>query len=164
MEEGIGSTAQQILPSQLDCSKEKSLGQHLFRFTKEIQNTTMELVDWEAPTLHTLTPNCIWTSTCNWAWKWAQHPKHISTKPQNRIGLLWGNCWCCRKSVGRERNFPISKTLVYNLKCKYSFKLFFPEKGNIIVYWSLMWFYTRKKKKSRHWDWLCNTAFHSYKL
>lgn len=43
MEEGTGSIAQQILLSQLECSKEKSAGQHLFHFTKKIQNTTMEL-------------------------------------------------------------------------------------------------------------------------
>lgn len=47
MEEGTGSTAQQILLSQLDCSEEKSVGQHLFRFTKQIQNAIVELVDWE---------------------------------------------------------------------------------------------------------------------
>lgn len=45
MEEGAGSTAQQILLSQLDCSKEKSVSQNLFRFTKQIQNTIMKLVD-----------------------------------------------------------------------------------------------------------------------
>lgn len=158
MEEGIGSTAQQILLSQLDCSKEKSLGQHLFRFNKLIQNTAMELVDWGAPTLHTLTPDCIWTSTGNWAWKWTQHPKHIPTKPQDRTWLLWDNSWCCRKSVGRERIFPTSRTLVYNLKCKFSSKLFFQRKGILLSTSLQRGFIREKKKKVDVETWFCEDS------
>lgn len=91
MEEGIGRIAQQILLSQLDCSKEKSVGQHLFHLAKQIQDTAMELVNWEAPTLDTFIPNCTWTSTCNWAWKWTQHPKQIFTKAENYTWMYTGH-------------------------------------------------------------------------
>lgn len=57
------------------------------------------------------------------------------------------------KTVGVESIFLVSKTLVYNLKCKYSFKLFFQRK-KISLSMSL-WSGFVREKRSTCWVWLC---------